>query len=105
MGKRKIVIEVEVPDGSEVGSLEAAEDVAFGVARQAFGQTLQELANGRQQDAGACPQCGEESAVRLGRRERELYTRMGEVRLSRQRCRCGACGHVFFPSAGELGSA
>ena len=105
MAQRKIVIEVEVPDGSEVDSLEAAEDVAFGVARQAFGQTLQALANGRQQDVGSCPQCGEESAVRLGRRERELYTRMGEVRLWRQRCQCRACGHVFFPSADGVGPA
>ncbi len=102
MAKRRIVIEVEVPDGSEVDSLEAAEDVAFEVAQEAFGQVLQGLADERQEQVGVCPECGAEAVVRKGRRERELYTRMGKVRLRRQRCQCQVCGHLFSPSAGGV---
>lgn len=91
MAKQRIVIELEVPDGSEIESLEAGEDVALGVAREASGQVLQQLADERQEQIGVCPECGGEGVVREGRRERELYTRMGEVRLRRQR-RASGCG-------------
>jgi hypothetical protein len=103
MGKRTITLTLEVPFGGQVESLAAAEDVAFGAAAQVFGQVLQQLADDRQGQAEGCGQCGSEQVRRKGRRGRRLYTRMGEVDLSRQRCECRACGHVFFPLAGELG--
>jgi len=35
MAKRRIAIEVEVPDGSDVESFDEAEDAAFAVAQEA----------------------------------------------------------------------
>ena len=110
MATRKIVIEVEVPEGGGIESLAAAEDVAFGVAQQAFAQILQQLAQereAREQQAGevVCPECGSRQVRRKGPRGRELYTRMGAVQLRRQRCQCQVCGHVFFPPGGSLGPA
>ena len=110
MTKRRMVIEVEVPAGGGIESLAAAEDVAFGVAQQAFAQVLQQLAQereGQQRQAGelACPSCGSRQVQRKGRRGRELYTRLGAVNLERQRCQCTVCRHVFFPSGESLGAA
>ena len=105
MAKRTITVTLEVPDGAEVESLALAEDVAFGAARQVFGQVLQQLADERQAEVGACRRCGGEQVRRKGRRGRRLYTRMGGVQLRRQRCECVACGHVFFPLAGQLGAS
>jgi len=105
MSKRTITVTLEVPEGADVETLSAAEDVAFGAAAQVFGEVLQQLADERQEQVAGCPQCGGEQVRRKGRRGRRLYTRMGEVDLSRQRCECRGCGHVFFPLTGELGSA
>jgi hypothetical protein len=105
MARRTITVTVDVADGSEVESLAVAEDIAFGAAAQVFGQVLQQLADERQEQVDGCPQCGGEQVRRKGRRGRRLYTRMGEVHLSRQRCECVGCGHMFFPLAGELGGA
>ena len=103
--KRQVTITVELPGVGEVGSLDAAEEVAFGAARETFRQVLQELADGAQGSVGACPRCGASGAIRKGRRGRRLYTRMGEVELGQQRARCGSCGHVFSPLGGPLGSS
>lgn len=105
MTRRKITIEVEVPEGAEVESLSEAEDLAFGAAREVFGQLLQHLADERQEPVGECPRCGAQGGVRKGVRSRRLYTRMGEVRLRGQRARCRECGHVFSPPAAGLGAA
>jgi len=106
MAKRRIVIEVEVPEGSEVESFDEAEDAAFAVAQEAYGQVLQQMVDEREQTLSArCPECGAEQVVRKGGGGRKLYTRMGAVQLRQQRCRCSECGRTFFPSAGEVGPA
>jgi len=106
MAKRRITVEVELADGSELECFDEADDAAFEVAQQAYRQTLQQLAEERERAVRAvCPQCGSSDVVRKGRGPRKLYGRMGEVELSRQRSRCRSCGRSFFPSAGELGSS
>jgi hypothetical protein len=102
---REITIRVKLPEAGAVGSLDEAEEVAFGAARETFRQVLQELGEGAQGEVGACSRCGALGANRKGRRGRRLYTRMGEVALSQRRARCGSCGHVFSPLGGALGSS
>ncbi len=97
MARRRIVIEVEVPDGSDVESSDEAEDAAFAVAQQAYGQVLRQMVDEREQTLSArSPECGGQQVVRKGRGGRKLYTRMGAVRLKQQRCRCSECGRAFL---------
>ncbi len=106
MAKRRIVIEVDVPDGSELETFDEADDAAFGVAQQAYQQTLHQLAGEREDSVSVrCPQCGWSDVVRKGMGERKLYARMGAVQLRPRRLQCRACGRTFSPSDNAMGSS
>ena len=103
MVKQRIVLELELPDGSEVESLDEAEELAMGAAKRVHKQVLQRLADERGAELRSCPECGSEHVQGRGRRPRALHTALGEVELWRQRCVCRRCGRTFFPSGSELG--
>ena len=48
-------------------------------------------------EAPCCPGCGH-VGEHLGKRERELITRRGEVPLTEAKYRCPKCRRLFFPS-------
>lgn len=104
MAKRRIVIEVDVPDGSEMETFDEADDAAFEVARQAYQQTLQQLGSEREDSMSvSCPRCGSTDVIGNGLGTRKLYARMGEVQLRPRRLRCRACGRTFSPSEDAMG--
>lgn len=106
MAKRRIVMEVDVPDGSQMETFDEADDAAFEVAQQAYQQTLHQLA-GEREDAVSvsCPRCGSSEVVRKGLGERKLYGRMGGVSLRPRRLQCRACSRTFSPSEDAMGSS
>jgi transposase-like protein len=106
MAKRRIVIEVDVPDGSEMETFDEADDAAFEVAQQAYQQALVQLAEAREDSISVtCPRCGSSDVVRKGFGERKLYARMGGVQLRPRRLQCRACGRTFSPSVDAMGSS
>jgi hypothetical protein len=81
--------------------LEAAGHRLGRVVAQATTERLTLARSERLTGPQPCPTCGELSSV--ARRERDLETGDGPVRLCEPVCHCSTCRRDFFPSASSVG--
>ena len=84
-----------VPD-----SFAEAEDLAFLEAQRRFQEVMEEFSESKfeeMKEEVVCPACGSRDWVKDGHDTRKLFTRLGEMKIDRQRVRCRDCDRRFFP--------
>ena len=97
----------------ELVTLTQRESMAVLIAKELAGFMLEEhvatdpAAQPVEASTACCPKCGQPGTSAVQKEEelseRTLTTRVGQIRVRRQRWKCGKCRIVFFPAGRQAG--